>query len=61
VITEVPIFIVKTDKGLIANNVGPGIEITVYDDYLHYHVWHRQLNIDMRDIRLFALSDQLHK
>lgn len=26
--TEVPIFIVKTDKGLIANNVGPGIQIT---------------------------------
>jgi len=56
VTTKVPIFIVKTDKGLIANNVGPGIEITVYDDPLHYHVWHHQVNIDMRDRILFALK-----
>ena len=53
---QIPIFIVKTDNGLVANNVGPGIEITVGDDYLHYHVWHRQMNIDERDRRLFALK-----
>ncbi len=53
---QVPIFIVNTDKGLIANNVGPGIEITVYDDPLHYHGWHRQMNIDMRDRMLFELK-----
>ncbi len=53
---KVPIFIVKTDKGLIANNVGPGIEITVYDDLLHYHVWHRQMNINERDRMLFELK-----
>lgn len=53
---EVPIFIVQTENGLIANNVGPGIEITVYDDKLHYHVWHHQMNIDIRDRRLQELS-----
>jgi hypothetical protein len=53
---RVPIFIVKTDKGLIANNVGLGIEITVYDDLFHYHAWHRQMNINDRDRRLFALK-----